>query len=146
MDRRSISESEKCSRSCRSCRVASSIDGAAASDDMNRQYRRIAVAAGLMLTLYSDSDADSDLEVNAVTRWIEDSNAKSGGYWVGEFDPQQFRDVPVTRKPSVSEWFPCCQCGEDLTKQIKRDGLSPASRCGECGTRVHSPIAAPAAT
>jgi hypothetical protein len=107
---------------------------------------RVRLRTGLTLTLYSDSDADSDLEIEAVARWIAVPNAPSGGYWVGEFDPRRFRDVPVTSERSVSEWFPCCECGDDLTKQMSRDGLSAESRCGRCGTRVHFPIAAPDAT
>jgi hypothetical protein len=103
---------------------------------------RVRLRDGLILTLYSDSDATNDLEVDAVARWIGEPGARGGGYWVGEFDPRRFRDVPVTKERSVTEWFPCSECGCDLTTQIRLNGLSTDSRCGRCGTRVHLLIAA----
>jgi hypothetical protein len=104
---------------------------------------RVRLQEGLPLTLYMDSDVNEDIEVDASSRWIADSAATHGGYWAGEFDPHGFRDVPVTEKESVSDWFPCSGCGANLAAEISQHGLSSSTCCGACGVRVHSPIAAP---
>jgi hypothetical protein len=104
---------------------------------------RIRLRDGLRLTLYTDSDVDEDLEIEAVARWIPDPAARDGGYWAGEFDPSTFRDVPVSREQSVSDWFPCSGCGVNLAAEIAQSGLSGSTRCSSCGVLVHAPIAPP---
>jgi hypothetical protein len=98
---------------------------------------------GLALTLHMDSDVNEDIEVDAVARWISDPVATEGGYWVGEFDPKGFRDVPAIPSESVSSWFPCGTCGTNLAQEIQQTGLSSSTRCSCCDARVHGPIAPP---
>jgi hypothetical protein len=105
---------------------------------------RVRLRDGLALTLHMDSDVDEYIEVDAVARWIPHPTASEGGYWVGEFDPAGFRDVPSIPTPSVSRWFPCGACGTNLAEQFERTGLSSSTRCSHCDTRVHAPIAPPA--
>lgn len=98
---------------------------------------------GLPLTLHMDSDVNEDIEVDAVARWIPDPASTEGGYWVGEFDPNGFRDVPSVPIESVLTWFPCGSCRANLAEQIQRTGLSLSTRCSRCQERVHAVIAAP---
>jgi hypothetical protein len=105
----------------------------------------ITLRAGLALTLYTDSDERTDLQVEAVVRWHPDAKAEAGGYWVGVFDPASFRDVPVAPSLGVFSWFPCSGCGVNLAPQIARSGISASSTCEECGTRTHSPVRPPEA-
>ena len=98
---------------------------------------------GVVLTLHMDSDVNEDIEVDAVARWIVDSTSAEGGYWVGEFDPSAFRDVPSIPIESVSTWFPCGACGANLAQQIEQTGLSSSTRCSHCDSRVHAAIAPP---
>lgn len=103
---------------------------------------RLRLHDGLVLTLYSDSDAVEDLEIDARVRWMPSTLGTSG--WVGEFDPAEFRHVPRVAGPGVFDWFPCSTCSSDLSEQIRRDGLPLGHRCSKCGTLVHSPLAPPA--
>lgn len=98
---------------------------------------------GLQLTLYTDSDVNEDPEIEATARWIRDAESRDGGYWAGEFDPKNFREVPTTRAESVSSWFPCLACRRNLAAEIARTGLSSRTQCPDCSTRVHEPIAPP---
>jgi hypothetical protein len=106
---------------------------------------RLLLQDGLHLTLYTDSDENEDLEIEAIARWISNPNAINGGYWAGEFDPKKFRDVPIQRTQSSSTWFPCSACGTNLAEEITRFGLNSSTRCTKCGVNVHRPIAPPEA-
>jgi hypothetical protein len=74
---------------------------------------RASLSPGMRLCLFTDSDAVSDIEVDATARWLSGNQARSprGGTWVGEFDPQAFRDVPRTQ---LSGNLPCSRCSADL--------------------------------
>lgn len=75
---------------------------------------------GLVLTLYTDSDEETDLEIEAVVRWIAHPATPSGGYWGGEFNPNAFRDVPRCDSRSVREWFPCSACLRNPAESMAR--------------------------
>jgi hypothetical protein len=104
---------------------------------------RLRLRDGLALLLYSDSSENEDLEIGATARWSSNPTMVGGGCWVGEFDPEAFRDVPKQATQSVSEWFPCGACGTNLAVELQRVGLSGASRCHVRGVRVHSSIDPP---
>lgn len=104
---------------------------------------RAVLREGMPLVLYMDSDIDVDIAVDAVARWKSDPESAEGGYWVGEFDPSGFRDVPTVTMDSVSNWFPCGSCASNLAEQIQRTGLSSSTRCAHCDARIHAAIAAP---
>jgi len=104
---------------------------------------KLKLREGLVLTLYTDSDENEDLEIEATARWISDAGATAGGYWVGEFIPENFREVPKSPRESVSNWFPCSVCGANLAGMMARSGLSLATCCSDCGARVYAPIAQP---
>ena len=104
---------------------------------------RLRLREGLTLILRSDSSEDEDLEIEATVRWSSDPRALDGGCWVGEFDPEAFRDVPAQSERSVSDWFPCGSCGTNLAADIRRSGLNSSTTCVACGTRVHALIAPP---
>ncbi len=105
---------------------------------------KLRLEPGLLLTLYSDSDETTDLEVDAVARWISDPMGADGGFWVGEFDPARFRDVPIVATPAPLDFFPCSACGKNLAPTIRERGLSMEDTCEACGTAIHAPLAAPA--
>jgi DNA-directed RNA polymerase subunit RPC12/RpoP len=90
---------------------------------------------GLPLVLWSDSDETTDIEIDALATW-------TGKRWAGCVR-DDFRDVPITRGPSVDEWFPCVDCGTNLAQFLRTNGLKARTRCPQCGTRVHAPIAPP---
>jgi hypothetical protein len=104
---------------------------------------QLRLCEGMRLLLFSDSSMDEDIEVDAIVRWHSNPEAPSGGYWVGEFKPQAFRDVPLQRHPSLATWFPCGSCGENLAAEIQQKGLNAESRCANCDHRVHTPIEPP---
>ena len=104
---------------------------------------RVRLHDGLPLRLYTDSDFTSDLEMDAVARWIPDENSLDGGSWVAEIDSSKLWEVPVTEPPSVGSWFPCSACGRNLAEQIARLGLPVDARCAGCGVRIRAPIDPP---
>lgn len=104
---------------------------------------RIRLQEGMRLTLRSDSDIETDLEVEAIVRWLAEFGVVGGGTWVAEFDSRQLREVPAVQDEPVTSSFPCSGCGQNLASLICRGGLSERTTCPTCGTKVHAPIAPP---
>ncbi len=103
---------------------------------------RIRLSDGVVLTFYSDSAENEELEVEGTVRFERGVAGPYRECWVADYRSSDIRYVPAAPGTTPSG-HPCFGCGADLAPMLREQGLSEESRCSECGIAVMTPVLPP---